>query len=63
MDEDTFRILEEVKLENLILNKLSEIEDDHLLTLKGIRKIEEYCWTLKSVYLIYVLKSCIPELV
>lgn len=56
MDEDTFRILAEVKLENLILNKLSEIEDDHLLTLKGIRKIEEYCWTLKSVYLIYVLK-------
>lgn len=56
MDEDTFRILEAAKLENLILNRHSEIEDIHLLNLKSIRKTEEYCWTLKPVYLMYVLK-------
>jgi len=55
MDEDTFRILEEAKLDNLILNKLIEIEDNHLLSLKSIRKAEEYCWTLKPVYLMYLL--------
>ena len=56
MDEDTFRILEEAKLDNVILNKLNEIENNHLLTLKSIRKAEEYCWTLKPVYLLYVIE-------
>jgi hypothetical protein len=57
MDEDTFRILEASKFTNLSLTKLNDIEDERLLKLKSMRRIEEYCWTLKPVYLEYVIKN------
>jgi hypothetical protein len=57
MDEDTFRILETAALNNITLTKLSDIEDKQLMELKECRNIEEYCWTLKPVFLAYVLKN------
>ena len=57
MDEDTFRILEAAMLANVTLTKLSDIEDENLLNIKSSRRIEEYCWTLKPVFLSRILKQ------
>jgi hypothetical protein len=57
MDEDTFRILDAAKLSNVTLTKLSNIEDENLLNIKSTRKIEEYCWTLKPVFLTHILEQ------
>lgn len=57
MDEDTFRILEAAKLDNIMLTKLCDIETEQLRELRGTRNIEEYCWTLKPVFLAYTFKN------
>lgn len=57
MDDDTFRILEAARLNNVILTKLRDLENDNLLELKSKRQIEEYCWTLKPVFLTHILEQ------
>ena len=57
MDDDTFRILNEARLNNVILTKLSDLENENILEIKSSRQIEEYCWTMKSVFLTHILEQ------
>jgi len=50
-------ILAHMAWKNVTLVSLSEIEDLELLQAKSNRSFHEYCWTLKPVFLHYILKK------
>lgn len=57
MDMETYEILSRLKLENAVLILLSHIENKELEAKKSERGMNEYCWTLKPIFLKYVLDS------
>ena len=54
VDDYTFNSLKLLKLKNINLIKLSEIENEILLKIKKTRTIGEYCWTLTPFSIKYV---------
>jgi hypothetical protein len=57
IDAAAYATLEKMKLANAVLVKVEELEDDRLRKLKSERKTSEYCWTIKSVLVEYVLEK------
>lgn len=57
LDRTVFSILSQMKLENVTLITLEEVEDSRLLLVKYTRSASEYCWTLKSCWILYLLKN------
>ncbi len=55
IDDMTYSFLQRAALPNVILNQLWEVEDGELLSVKWQRKTNEYCWTLKPVYIEFIL--------
>ncbi len=56
VDEITFNLLSKMQLDNITLTQLKEIEDERVIAVKPNRKLYEYCWTLKAVYICYLFK-------
>ncbi|KXG74052.1 glycosyltransferase [Thermotalea metallivorans] len=54
LDNETLDILNKMQLEKVTLIHVNEIENEHLSNKKQERKINEYCWTLKPIFLQYV---------
>jgi hypothetical protein len=46
VDDEVYRILDQLKMPNMRLLKLSELETKDLIKVKNDRSIGEYCWTL-----------------
>ncbi len=57
IDDETHRILSLLKLPNVTLVSLSEIEDQPILTAKANRSFVEYLWTLSSNFPWWVLNK------
>lgn len=57
MDDEVFSILQKLNLDSLTLIKLSDFEDEDLLSVKAERSRAEYCWTCTSSLLVYVFKK------
>ncbi|WP_226666200.1 putative nucleotide-diphospho-sugar transferase [Metabacillus litoralis] len=57
IDEVTYSIFSKLSLENLILGKSEDFEDNKLKKVKKSRKTNEYCWTLKAPLMEYLLES------
>jgi hypothetical protein len=57
IDTWTYSMLMKMNLENIVLIKVNAIEDDRLLKIKGERKTNEYCWTLKATFIEYLLQK------
>ena len=57
MDETAFSILTRMKLDNMRLIQLQSVEDAQLLSIKSIRTSSEYCWTIKSSWVLYLLNN------
>ena len=57
MDDASFKLLDKMNLKHLKLIKLEEVEDNRLLEVKKDRKENEYCWTLKSCLMEYILNK------
>lgn len=57
MDEETYEILFRMSQEAMGLIKLSNLENEQLTAVKAERGVNEYCWTLKPVFLKYVLDN------
>ncbi|MGG3098062.1 hypothetical protein ABEO88_06625, partial [Niallia circulans] len=57
MDAITHKFLNEKNLKNMHLIRVEEIENDQLRAVKQERMINEYCWTLKSFLIEYILKN------
>lgn len=55
-DDNSYHILNDLKLKHAILIHHSQIEDEELLKLKEERSKAEYCWTCTPVTIEYVLK-------
>ncbi|MCT4621489.1 MAG: hypothetical protein N4A62_19140 [Marinisporobacter sp.] len=54
MDDDTFEVLQKMNWKNVYIIHVNEIENEELIIIKKQRKLNEYCWTLKPVFLQYV---------
>lgn len=57
LDDDTYSSLSSMKLENVILFTLKNIEGSELLSVKDFRRSEEYYRTLKAPFISYILKN------
>lgn len=55
-DDNSYDILNDLKLKYAVLIHHSQIEDEELLKLKEERSKAEYCWTCTPVIIEYVLK-------
>lgn len=56
MDAETRGALEKLRLPNVRLLSLPDIEDEKLLAAKKTRNVREYCWTLSSSLTLWVLE-------
>jgi hypothetical protein len=56
-DEKAFAVLEAMKLPNVELVHLSELESDDLLRVKPTRSRAEYCWTCTSSSILFLLEK------
>jgi len=52
-----WHILNKTGIANIVPVKLSEVEDQKLLEAKAERHFHAYCWTLKPVFLSYVMEK------
>jgi hypothetical protein len=57
MDHETEQLLNGMNLIGVTLVPVKAIEDALILSIKQHRQINEYCWTLKPVFLLYLLNS------
>lgn len=57
MDEKTQMILDSLKMTNMTIIPLSQIETKEIKMIKADRKLNEFCWTIKSVLCKYLLKN------
>lgn len=57
IDQESYDTLENYKSNKLLLIPTNVFEDNVLLKLKKIRKINEFCWTLKPFCLSYIFKK------
>lgn len=57
MDIATYEILSKMQLRNVTVLALSEIENESLRSVKGVRKEYEYCWTLKAPLLLHIFEN------
>jgi hypothetical protein len=55
-DSETYDLLINTSLKNVVIVRQSEFEDDELLKVKPTRSIAEYCWTCTSSIIRHVLK-------
>lgn len=56
VDNETYRLLKKLKWKNITVFRDKEFGED-ILALKKERRIHEYCWTLKALFLELVLKK------
>lgn len=56
-DEQSYKVLAELNYDCMVLLKLESVEDGMLKSIKKDRSFMEYCWTLKSVVLNYVINN------
>ncbi|OGO78963.1 MAG: hypothetical protein A2Y23_02395 [Clostridiales bacterium GWB2_37_7] len=57
MDIEAFVFINRLTGEEATPISIELLEDDYLYTLKQNRALEEYCWTLKPVFLEYLLRN------
>ncbi len=55
-DDDTYHAFKALKLPRCIPISLSELKDDELIDIKQQRTASEFCWTLKSYLMAYLLE-------
>jgi len=57
MDDESYTLLGKLKLKNVSLLRLSEVEDARLLAVKASRTPVEYCWMFSSALPLYLLEK------
>lgn len=51
MDDDTYRLLYRMNLKNIIITHIKDLQDEGLQSLRQRRKLNEFCWTLKPIFI------------
>lgn len=57
MDKISFYVLSNLKLENMTIINVSQVEDRELLHVKENRSMQEYCWSIKAPLVLYILEN------
>ncbi len=57
-DDDSLKVLSALKLPRCTPVSLAQLGDRELFTLQRERKANEFCWTLKSYVMMYLLQAC-----
>jgi len=59
MNDSVYHILKKIGFKNIILVQLKELEENnhYLVLAKSNRSFHEYCWTLKPIFLNYVINK------
>ena len=59
MNDSVHKILNKIGFKNIILVQLKDVEENNydLMIAKSNRSFHEYCWTLKSIFLNYVINK------
>lgn len=59
MNDSVYAILSKIGFENIILIPVKYIEDNciELINAKANRSFHEYCWTLKPIFLYYIMNK------
>ncbi len=59
MNDSVYQILNKISFKNIILVQLKDVEknNDDLAVAKSNRIFHEYCWTLKPIFLYYVINK------
>lgn len=63
MDEDSFMTLKKMNLVHMVLIYAEQFETEELKRLRKERKMNEYCWTIKSPFIQHLLVNYQLELV
>lgn len=58
MDDDTYNLLQKIAIKNIILTHVKELENETMLALKSQRRVNEYCWTMKPVFMERIGLQC-----
>ena len=58
MDDEVWELMQVLQYENIRATPVCILEDSRLLEIKKSRKENEYCWTLKPVFIEYLLNNC-----
>ncbi|MFZ5989232.1 MAG: hypothetical protein ACOYWZ_19230 [Bacillota bacterium] len=61
IDDSTYNLLSKMNFNNINLIHINELADDMLEEIKTKRKLNEYCWTLKPVFIEKLFKE-IPKI-
>ncbi len=57
IDDITFNLLTQIGLKDTTLIPVHDIEDEKVKAVKPNRKLNEYCWSLKPVYILYLFEN------
>jgi hypothetical protein len=57
MDDESYVMMQKLDLPNVRLLRLSEVEDERLLSVKNTRTPVEYCWMFSSALPLYILEK------
>lgn len=55
--DEVYELLIKMNLENAVIIPVNAVEDEVMLTLKAQRSVSEYCYTLKPIFLLYILNN------
>lgn len=56
VDDEAYSICQRLMLDNVIILRDSDLGDPRLSAVKQSRRLNEYCWTLKPLFLLHVLR-------
>ncbi|MDD7793360.1 putative nucleotide-diphospho-sugar transferase [Clostridium sp. 'White wine YQ'] len=51
IDDETYSLLSKINFNHVILITLNELKDDSIIKLRKERKLNEFCWTLKPIFI------------
>lgn len=59
MNDSVYKILRKINFENIILTEIKDLEADNneLIMARTNRIFHEYCWTLKPIFLYYIMNK------
>ena len=57
MDEKCYEVLKSMELQQVVPIRLSDFENERLLTAKAERTPAEYCWTCSASLILYILEA------
>ncbi len=64
IDDNIYNILKKMHFRRCTLYRLDDIENGQITPIKGTRSVSELCWTLKSFFMLYLLKfQSLPSII